>query len=89
MGEGLINEIKGLCPGRGACNWKRKRASRQAIEVSINGIERRVGGVGLIIGARGGAYIRGITIGFMFLFTGRRPYNCYNWGRLISLYGVF
>ena len=84
FGKGLINEIKGLCPGGVASNWNRKRASRQAIEVSINEIERREGG-GLIIGARGGAYIRGVTIGFMFLFTGRRAYKCCNWGRLISL----
>ena len=88
FGEGLINEIKGLCSGRGACNWKRKRASRQAIEVSINEIERREGAWGLIIGARGGAYIRGVTIGFMFLLTGRKASNCYKfislWGGLIS-----
>lgn len=50
FGEGLINEIKGLGPGRGACNWKRKTTLRQAIEVSINGIERREGAWELIIG---------------------------------------
>lgn len=82
FGEGLINEIKGLGPGRGAFNWKRKTTLRQAIEVSINGIERREGEWELIIGARGGAYIWGVTVGFMFLFTGRRAYNCY---KFISL----
>ena len=70
--------------GPGACNWKRKRASRQAIEVSINEIERREGAWGLIIGARGGAYIRGVTVGFMFLLTGRKASNCY---KFISLWG--
>lgn len=73
FGEGLINEIKGLCPGRGACNWKRKRASRQAVEVSINEVERREGAWGLIIGPRGELISGGLRSDLCFCLQVERP----------------
>ena len=45
--------------GPGACNRNRKRAPRQAIEVTINGIERREEGEGVLKSELEGELISG------------------------------